>query len=57
MDNLAQADTAEPCVHMRTSMNQLTQSLDIGFALLLQQVIEQLEEAGAIRREVRWFRF
>ena len=52
MDNLAQADTAEPCVHMRTSMNQLTQSLDIARASLY-RAFEQLEEAGAIRREGR----
>ena len=49
---LAQADTAEPCVHMRTSMNQLTQSLDIARASLY-RAFEQLEEAGAIRREGR----
>lgn len=52
MANLAQEDTEAPCVRIRTSMNQLTQSLDIARASLY-RAFEQLEEAGAIRREGR----
>ncbi len=49
--NLVQ-DGNETYVRMRTSMNRLTQSLDIARASLY-RAFEQLEEAGAIRREGR----
>lgn len=49
--NLVQ-DRDETYVRMHTSMNQLTQSLDIARASLY-RAFEQLEKAGAIRREGR----
>lgn len=49
--NLVQ-DRDKTYVRMHTSMNQLTQSLDIARASLY-RAFEQLEKAGAIRREGR----
>lgn len=50
--NLDQDATGAPVVRLRTSMSQLTQLLDIARASLY-RALEQLEEAGAIRRDGR----